>query len=64
MPGVHAEERVADHEVHQLRDAFYLVLPVPASSALLVEAPPVSTSHCWRMTAFSDFDHWLYDSET
>lgn len=42
---VHAEERVADHEVHQLRDAFCLVLPVPASSVLLVKVLPVSISH-------------------
>lgn len=46
VPAVHAEEKVVDHEVHQLRDAFYLVLPVLASSVLPAEAPPVLTSHC------------------
>lgn len=61
MPVVHAEERVADHEVHQLRDAFYPVLLAPVSSVLPAEVLPVSISR-WRTTAFFDFVRWLCDS--
>lgn len=46
VPAVHEEEKVVGHEVRLLRDAFCLVLPVPALSVLPVEAPPVLTSHC------------------